>query len=75
MILSGARSPTDLGTWYAGDLTEAEVRYLRDEEWAMTADDVLSRRTKLGLVVPRRAAAAIDRWLGAEQKVAAVAMA
>jgi glycerol-3-phosphate dehydrogenase len=33
------------------DLTAAEVRYLMAEEWAQTADDVLWRRSKLGLRV------------------------
>ncbi|MGE3150050.1 MAG: glycerol-3-phosphate dehydrogenase, partial [Pseudorhodoplanes sp.] len=31
------------------DLTAAEVRYLMDQEWAQEADDVLWRRSKLGL--------------------------
>ena len=31
------------------DLTEREVRYLMDREWARTAEDVLWRRSKLGL--------------------------
>jgi glycerol-3-phosphate dehydrogenase len=31
------------------DLTGAEVRYLMEREWAQTEDDVLWRRTKLGL--------------------------
>ena len=34
---------------FAGDLTGAEVRYLIEHEWAQTADDVLWRRSKLGL--------------------------
>ena len=39
----------DLGPRFAGDLTGAEVRYLVEQEWAQTADDVLWRRSKLGL--------------------------
>ncbi len=34
---------------FGGDLTAAEVRYLMTKEWAATADDVLWRRSKLGL--------------------------
>ena len=49
MVLTGARSATDLGVPYGGDLTPAEVDYLRHEEWAETAEDVLWRRSKLGL--------------------------
>jgi glycerol-3-phosphate dehydrogenase len=39
----------DLGECFGADLTAAEVRYLMQKEWAQTADDVLWRRSKLGL--------------------------
>ena len=39
----------DLGELFGYDLTEAEVRYGMAREWAITADDMLWRRTKLGL--------------------------
>lgn len=45
MDLSGS----DLGTMFGDLLSEAEVDYLVEEEWAKTADDVMWRRTKLGL--------------------------
>jgi glycerol-3-phosphate dehydrogenase len=48
-FLKEAQSLDDLGPRFAGDLTGAEVRYLVEEEWAETADDVLWRRSKLGL--------------------------
>ena len=48
-ILDGARSMADLGLDFGGGLTEAEIAYLRREEWAVTAEDVLWRRSKLGL--------------------------
>ncbi|MBX3552002.1 MAG: glycerol-3-phosphate dehydrogenase [Pseudolabrys sp.] len=48
-ILGNAASMDDLGPVFTGDLTGAEVRYLMREEWAQTAEDVLWRRTKLGL--------------------------
>ena len=38
-----------LGEDYGGGLTERELRYLLDHEWARSADDVLWRRTKCGL--------------------------
>ena len=47
------------------DLTEAEVKYLCHEEWAQTAEDVLWRRSRLGLSLTRREAADLDGWLGA----------
>lgn len=47
--LGRAETPDDLGTDFGHGLTEAEVNYLKDREWAQTAEDVLWRRTKLGL--------------------------
>lgn len=51
LVLGEARSVTDLGIVFGEDLSEAEVRYLVAQEWAETADDILWRRTKLGLRV------------------------
>ncbi|MFM5907716.1 MAG: glycerol-3-phosphate dehydrogenase [Novosphingobium sp.] len=48
-ILGEAKSLADCGEHFGHGLTERELRYLIDREWAVTADDVLWRRTKLGL--------------------------
>lgn len=48
-FLGQAQSMDDLGPRFAGDLTGAEVRYLVESEWAQSAEDVLWRRSKLGL--------------------------
>jgi glycerol-3-phosphate dehydrogenase len=48
-ILGAATSMDDLGPTFGANLTAAEVRYLMQDEWAETADDVLWRRSKLGL--------------------------
>lgn len=48
-ILGTATSPADLGEDFGHGLTAAEVDYLIDHEWATSAEDVLWRRTKLGL--------------------------
>jgi glycerol-3-phosphate dehydrogenase len=48
-VLGDAKQPGDLGPVFGADLTAAEVRYLMAKEWARTADDVLWRRSKLGL--------------------------
>ncbi len=48
-VLGEAREPADLGETFVRDLSAREVDYLMDEEWARTAEDVLWRRTKLGL--------------------------
>ncbi|MBU7580882.1 MAG: glycerol-3-phosphate dehydrogenase, partial [Porphyrobacter sp.] len=48
-ILGQATSATDLGEDFGHGLTAAEVDHLVAHEWARTADDILWRRTKLGL--------------------------
>ena len=48
-ILNGCDTTEDLGTHFGSGLYEQEVRYLIEQEWAMTSDDILWRRTKLGL--------------------------
>jgi glycerol-3-phosphate dehydrogenase len=48
-ILGQARSLSDLGEHFGADLYQAEVDYLRALEWAVDANDVLWRRSKLGL--------------------------
>ncbi len=48
-VLGQATKLDDLGMRFGGDLTAAEVHYLMTKEWALTADDVLWRRSKLGL--------------------------
>lgn len=48
-LLEGATSKEDLGENFGATLTEAEVNWLIDHEFARTVDDILWRRTKLGL--------------------------
>ena len=48
-LLKDATGIDDLGQRFGADLTAAEIRYLMKREWARTADDVLWRRSKLGL--------------------------
>jgi glycerol-3-phosphate dehydrogenase len=62
-LLGDAVSPADLGEDLGGGLSVRELEYLRDREWARTAEDVLFRRSKLGLHVPPETAARIDRHL------------
>ena len=52
----------DLGTEVAPNLFEAELRYLREYEWARSADDVLWRRSKLGLHLSAAQRRAVDDW-------------
>jgi glycerol-3-phosphate dehydrogenase len=48
-FLEKAKSLADLGEDFGCGLTEAELAYLREAEWARFAEDVLWRRSKLGL--------------------------
>ena len=48
---AGARNLAQLGEDYGGGLYEAEIEYLTNQEWAQTAQDILWRRSKLGLHV------------------------
>ncbi|MGT2467701.1 glycerol-3-phosphate dehydrogenase (plasmid) [Mesorhizobium atlanticum] len=62
-LLGLAKSNTDLGRNFGADLHEAEVRYLVENEWAVTAEDVLWRRTKRGLHFSREQTAALDEFM------------
>ena len=56
-------SPARLGAEVLPGLYEAEVRYLIDHEWAVDADDILRRRSKLGLHLPPDAARTLNDWI------------
>lgn len=62
-LLGLAKSTADLGQDFGADLYEAEVRYLVENEWARTAEDILWRRTKRGLHFDREQAAQLEAFL------------
>lgn len=62
-ILGKAGNIADLGQHFGGTLYEAEVRFLVDNEWAHTAQDILWRRTKQGLHLGPEAVAALEHYL------------
>ncbi|HLY56618.1 MAG TPA: glycerol-3-phosphate dehydrogenase [Stellaceae bacterium] len=64
-ILGGTMSIGDLGEDFGGGLFAGEVDHLLRHEWARTAEDILWRRSKLGLHVPADTAARLDAYLGA----------
>ncbi|MEM9909750.1 MAG: glycerol-3-phosphate dehydrogenase, partial [Pseudomonadota bacterium] len=75
VVMEGAESALDLGEDFGATLTEREVAWLMQKEYARTAEDVVWRRSKLGL---RMSADQIDRlnaWmqdaLGVSQTAAA----
>ena len=50
-VLGDAKARPDLGANFGPELTEAEARYLMAKEWARFPDDILWRRSKLGLTI------------------------
>ncbi|MET0290754.1 MAG: glycerol-3-phosphate dehydrogenase, partial [Steroidobacteraceae bacterium] len=61
-LLQSVRTPADLGREFGLGLTERELRYLRETEWARNADDVLRRRTRLGLQADAALTAAVNDY-------------
>lgn len=62
-ILAGAHGLDALGEHFGAGLYEVELRYLVDAEWAVTAADVLWRRSKLGLRLNNAQVARVAQWL------------
>ncbi|MBL0966835.1 MAG: glycerol-3-phosphate dehydrogenase [Blastomonas sp.] len=65
-FLGDARTLADCGEHFGHGLTEAEVRHLVTNEWAVTAEDILWRRTKLGLHLSADQQAALERFFQKE---------
>ncbi|RMC35504.1 glycerol-3-phosphate dehydrogenase [Paracoccus alkanivorans] len=63
LILGEAGGTTALGRDFGATLTEAEVRWLMDHEFARHAEDVVWRRSKLGLRMDARQVAALEEWM------------
>ena len=62
-LLAGRNRLGDMGEEIATGLYAAEVEYLMQHEWAVTAADILWRRSKLGLHLPRETEQQLDAWL------------
>ena len=63
--LGGAEGWNALGEDFGAGLTQAEVDYLIHEEWAVTAEDILWRRSKLGLHFTPAQREQVDAWMRA----------
>jgi glycerol-3-phosphate dehydrogenase len=66
-LLGAAKSLADLGQSFGATLTESEVRYLISVEWARTAEDIVWRRSKLGLQMSPAEIASLDDWIAAHR--------
>ena len=63
-ILADATRAEDLGEDFGAHLHEAELQYLHDQEWARGGEDVLWRRSKLGLHLAPENRARVHAWFG-----------
>ncbi|WP_448151249.1 glycerol-3-phosphate dehydrogenase [Labrys miyagiensis] len=68
-FLGKASSLADLGRDFGLGLSQAEIDYLVEEEWAITSEDILWRRSKLGLHLPASVAGEIDAYLASRRVV------
>jgi glycerol-3-phosphate dehydrogenase len=62
-LLEGARSTDDLGEHFGASLHAREVDYLMSYEWARSAEDILWRRTKLGLHITKHDADRLSNYM------------
>ncbi|MGE0845565.1 MAG: glycerol-3-phosphate dehydrogenase [Flavobacteriaceae bacterium] len=65
-LLDGVETMEDMGQDFGAGLTAREVRYLMRGEWAATAEDVLWRRSKLGLHIDAGGAARLEAFMAAQ---------
>ena len=72
-VLGTAREAVDLGEDFGATLTEAEIAWQMDREWAREAADVLWRRTKLGLRMEAPQVERLEAWMEARRAGAAAA--
>lgn len=66
-IVNGVKQQSDLGQCFGSDLYEVEVSYLMDYEWARTAEDVLWRRSNLGLFLSAAEYQTLEEWMRSRQ--------
>ncbi|MBT4963291.1 MAG: glycerol-3-phosphate dehydrogenase [Francisellaceae bacterium] len=63
LFLSDVNQESDMGRNFGHGLYEREVNYLIENEWACTIDDILWRRTKLGLIFSEHNSTLLKNWL------------
>ncbi|HRE32428.1 MAG TPA: glycerol-3-phosphate dehydrogenase, partial [Candidatus Berkiella sp.] len=62
-LLKDVNQLNDLGYHFGHGLYEKEVTYLIEKEWARSLDDILWRRTKLGLFLSTQEQIELQQWL------------
>ena len=69
-MLAGATSAADLGRDFGATLTQTELDWMVSREWAVTAEDALWRRSKLGLRMTPAQVAAVEDHMARATKAA-----
>ena len=69
-ILADVKTPADMGQEFAAGLYEIEIRWLIDHEFACTAEDILWRRSKLGLHMSAAEQEAVALWCDQQKQPA-----
>jgi glycerol-3-phosphate dehydrogenase len=62
-VLGDAHTAADLGRDFGATLTEREAKWLIDKEFARTADDIIWRRSKLGLRLDADELNTLEAWM------------
>jgi len=62
-VLADAKAMSDMGLCFGADLYQREVEYLVAKEWARSSDDILWRRSKLGLYFSQDEVEALDAFV------------
>jgi len=70
-ILGDAKTLNDLGRDFGHGLYEREVHYLLSREWAKSAEDIIFRRTKLGVRMEKAQIEALDDWIAQQVRLQA----
>ena len=65
-VLKGVSNISDMGRNFGSGLYEKEAAYLIENEWAETAEDILWRRTKLGLHMNKDQIGAFVHWVAVD---------
>ena len=67
VLMDGSLKLEDMGHDFGGSLTEREVMYLIKHEWAETTEDIVWRRSKLGIRLSDQEIKELDNWLQQNQ--------
>ena len=62
-VLGNAMTQNDLGIYFGASLTEREVNWLIQKEYARSADDIIWRRSKLGLRLTSIEISTLNKWM------------